>query len=671
MKKSIKIKFLAGVLTPLIIMLTLTGVLIGSRVSSRMNTMQQRNIISESDTAEQIVEAYFNKYYSIAETMAAMPIVRQAIWDVAEKNIRFPESAYYGEVLTAMKNVQEKDPEALQAVCIGDFSTSQALLSNEYLTEEDWDITTRPYYTMIMEKKSSIVTSSYIDSSTGKQVVTVGTPVYSRDGASIVGLVNMDISLEALVGAMKEITIGETGYIVLYDSDNVVISHPEAELLLVNVEETGYSEEMIRAVKENEAANMKFGRETESYYGNLVVLEQFGWKVLGVLPAQEYEGEAKLVSFIIIISFILCFGILAAVCTRVALRVVKPITELSSVADKLAAGNLSVEFTIRTEDEVGQLAAGIQKIVERLRSYILYINEISGVLDEIGQGNLIIRLEQDYTGEFGRLRTALENVAQRLTEALHKIDEASIQVSDGSEQIAAGAQSLADGAVLQTGTMEELKASVADITAQINSSAEFVDTVKTDVEKMGAEIRFSNGQMDQAVEAMNEINQCSAQIKNIITTIQEIADQTNLLALNASIEAARAGEMGRGFAVVAGEVGGLAGESMEAVKMSTSLIQNSLSAVEEGRKVVNAAAAQMEQAMGYISKIEEQMDNIDKVSKHQTERVEDIHKALQQVAQVITDNSAMAQESAAASQELSAQSQSLMSLIEEFQMEEK
>lgn len=134
----------------------------------------------------------------------------------------------------------------------------------------------------------------------------------------------------------------------------------------------------------------------------------------------------------------------------------------------------------------------------------------------------------------------------------------------------------------QAAAVEELLATVTDISGQVRENAEYARNAAVDADGVKNNIEYSNQEMKQLVNAMEEINECSNAISAIISNIEEIADQTNLLSLNASIEAARAGEMGKGFSVVANEVGNLSRESVLAVQKSTELIQNSMNAVKRG-----------------------------------------------------------------------------------------
>ena len=174
--------------------------------------------------------------------------------------------------------------------------------------------------------------------------------------------------------------------------------------------------------------------------------------------------------------------------------------------------------------------------------------------------------------------------------------------------------------------------------------------------------------MNELVSAMEEINSCSDAIRTIIGNIEQIADQTSLLSLNASIEAARAGEMGRGFGVVAGEVGNLSKESVIAVQKSTELIQNSVNAVQRGMNLVNKAAERLAESVEGVVDLTSMMNELSEASQNEMGNLSEVEKGISQIANVVTDNSAMAEESAASSEQLSAQATTLNDMIDLFQV---
>ncbi|MDE7325724.1 MAG: methyl-accepting chemotaxis protein, partial [Lachnospiraceae bacterium] len=356
------------------------------------------------------------------------------------------------------------------------------------------------------------------------------------------------------------------------------------------------------------------------------------------------------------------------VISRISVGIVQPIHKLHKVAEQLARGELDVKIEIDSNDEIGAVAIAIDQTVVRLKDYIKYIDEIANVLDEIAQGNLVFELTQDYAGEFGKIKVALGHIADRMTTTIKGIRASADQVNGGAGQISQAAQALAEGATNQAAAVDELLATVTDIAGQVRYNADYAMGAVQNADEVKKKIEMSNEEMRQLVVAMEEINNCSDAIRAIIKNIEGIADQTSLLSLNASIEAARAGEMGKGFAVVAGEVGNLSNESVSAVQKSTELIENSVNAVKRGMELVGMVASRLSESADGVVGLAGMMNQLSKAAHKEMDSLGEVEKGIGQIASVVTDNSAMAEESAASSEQLSAQAMTLNDMIDTFKV---
>lgn len=668
-KQGIKGKMMRGIITPTMVVLVFVAAVILLLVRGSVGNLRTAEITAESAQVTNLVSEYFTRYMEVTRQFGANNELRKLFEEVKEGD-KISEAKLFDTVRKNMTNVFHTDEENILVCWIADVDSSQCVEDEEsgYISElGEWDITSRDWFEQVSVAKNTIVTEPYKNSSTGKMVSSVITPVYG-EGEELLGVAAIDVSVDTLSVMMSEHKLGKSGFFMLLSPQGTIMYAPKESIVQTSIQDAGLPQKVIDVYEEQENTELTYKWDGTTQHGAYEIITATGWSVLSGMPSREYNSMMISLSIAVVGFFIIAILMLVAIINKISAGIVKPLQQLKLVAEEIAEGDLDLDVEVSSDDEVGAVAVALNKTVLRLRDYIDYIREITDVLQQVSEGNLRFELQQEYTGEFHKVKDSLEQLSKRLIHTIQNIEEASLQVSGGSEQIAVGAQSLSESATSQAATAQQLQASVSEIAEQVTANAHFAEEVKQSVDDMGGRLKFSNQQMERAVDAMREINRCSAEIENIITTIEEIADQTNLLSLNASIEAARAGEVGRGFAVVAGEVGTLAGDSMEAVHTSTVLIQNSLDAVKKGMEIVNTAADEIQQAFCHTETVQGLVDKIAEASQNQSDNIEQIRYALEQVTEVISDNSAMAQESAAASQELSAQSQNLEEMIKIFRL---
>lgn len=339
--------------------------------------------------------------------------------------------------------------------------------------------------------------------------------------------------------------------------------------------------------------------------------------------------------------------------------------------NQLAEGDLESPIPeVHASDETAELAAATGNIVNQIQRVI---GDLSYGLKEIGEGNFRVesRDARAYVGSFVEVRDAIAKISEELSHTLSRINAASDQVALTSHEVANGSQVLSQGSAEQAGSVEELSATMREMSEEIHTSTSNAVNAKKSVDRAGGEVESSNSQMQNMIAAMDRISGKSNEIGQIIKTIDDIAFQTNILALNAAIEAARAGEAGKGFAVVADEVRNLAQKSADAAKDTESLIQETVHAVEEGVSIADSTEEAMRAVVTDVKIVADLVEKISDSSERQLQSVDEITKAVGQISSVVQNVSGASEESAVVSEELSTQAETLKKMVGKFQLQEE
>ena len=355
---------------------------------------------------------------------------------------------------------------------------------------------------------------------------------------------------------------------------------------------------------------------------------------------------------------------------------------MSDVLEVLKAGSLTAQQSQSLMAEVERsrwwlLALGAWVCISCAWSWISLRRRIVAPLQEailiaetVAAGDLSKEFSSNAEGEFGRLLTALSTMEDTLTELVGRIKQSTDSLAVSAYEIDAGNINLSSRTEQQVSALTETAASMEQLTVTVRQNAERAHSASSLAVTASATAGRGGDVVDQVVHTMDAISGSSRKIVDIIQVIEGIAFQTNILALNAAVEAARAGEQGRGFAVVASEVRSLAQRSAEAAKQIKELITASVTQVESGSGLVGQAGSTMKEIMQSVGQVTGLLSEISGALQQQSEGIAHVNTAVAHMDSTNQENAALVMQATQAAAALNARTQDLQQAVGAFKLDD-
>ena len=570
---SMKNKLIATFLIIILLPMIAVSIYSISSMSSRAKTQMEQQLKSNSVAANLMLNAEVNKY-----NVASLNIAND---NAVKASLQFSLSS---QVEDYVKKIQDEKKEL---EVIGVYKADGSCV---YATSNDYDSIAKS----VMDSGKPV---AGIVENKGLNIISAN-PVLG-DGGVMAGVVLVAHNVNNDKELVENISSQVKTYVLLYENKSLVIMADSKKKIQTPKLKSDKALAFSSALTKSEF----FSQDTvalfnDNYFVDYTAIKDVNGKAIGVLAVAETDKSLKsdinTTFTIMLIIFLLSLAFTLGAAFFASGLFTRPIVELMGLMKKVENGDLTVKSNNKSEDEIGRLSSGFNKMIEELGGIVNTIthraNEITGV------------------GE------AMTSISDKIVKDMEGIVLTMNEVMSGAECNSAGIQQTTAG-IEEINAKATLIASESKRTEEISKNAVVAsESSKDAAEDAKNSISVLMKDLQNTGASIKELEKTTQKIFEIIKAIIYIEGETNLLALNASIEAARAGDAGRGFAVVAEEIKKLSAET----KVQVNKVKELTGEIDLGTKKV-------------VSEMSKSLDQ----TKHEVEKVNYVEKTISEIASAI------------------------------------
>jgi len=494
-----------------------------------------------------------------------------------------------------------------------------ASFAGGWIPEDDWDNTTRPWFTEAKKAQGKIAFSEpYVDSDTGDVIVTLSKTVFDSERKDI-GVVADDVAVNVmggLINAMRDFH-GQEMYII--NSKGLFITHEDISAVM---EKDLFNELNLDKYRSSVLSKPEFLNIDENVFIYSSAIPDTSWILVSTIPSSViYKEINTLILRLIILSVVMLAAVVLVLIFFVARKISSPIKAIHSALEKVKDGDLTAKVAVTSEDEIGELSGYFNMTLERVKNLITNVKKEAAVLSGIGD-SLAANMTQ--TAEaVNKITVNIQNIKGMVINQSASVSETHATM----EQVVTNINKLNGHVENQSRNVSQASSAIEQMVANINSVTVTLINNAANVSTLKEASEVGRGGLQKVAADIQEISRESEGLMEINAVMENIASQTNLLSMNAAIEAAHAGEAGKGFAVVASEIRKLAENSSEQSKTIGNVLKKIKDSMGKITKSTENVLSKFEAIDSAVKTVSDQEENIRNAMEEQGEGSKQVLKS--------------------------------------------
>ncbi len=497
-----------------------------------------------------------------------------------------------------------------------------------------YDPRKRPWWPDIMQSSNDyVITSAYV-STTGKPVSSILVKVHDKNGKNI-GAIGYDVNLSDLTDFISNFSIGKTGYLMLIENNNTILSDPKHDDLIFKKADAAQEPFIasLTSVESGVRSGTIDGKEMlalthTSAYG--------GWKVALLIEKDEVFASVRAVVFKILIAGIITAILLTGIGWLLVRDIIRSIKGLVIMASQVTEGDYTcsschapkaAELSMLQQTFLTMLSTIMQnmetaqrKTQEAEHSSQEARTSLKSAQEAKENAEAAYHRAANAGGKVNDVVAELSSLSQDMVDQFEKSNAGAERQQKRMEEIAMAMQSISSSTEQVTHAVQDTSSKAEDAIQKALNGVHVVENVIESIGGIQAETDAMNAKLDRLEKQTHDIG-------DVIELIREVADQTNLLALNAAIEAARAGEAGKGFAVVADEVKKLAEKTLQATNKVESTVRAIRAGAKDSLQGIKQTTTRVNQGAELAREAGDALESINAIVESTTHKVMEISHA--------------------------------------------